>query len=265
MRPRLIFFGIAAFWVTMNVLLWRAEYGARGGDTPVPLELVWRKILTAPDASSLSVYQHQERMGYCEFSTAVGQQMATLDEEKIPPEGLARQAGYQVHLGGNVAFGDFTNRVKFDGRVQFKTARAWEELHLKISTRTATLELSAFATNATVHVKIINDGGVMERNLTFAELRNPATMIRAFTGGFGDALLGFVDLPELPAGGAAQKIEWDAQRTRVRIGHEQVPVYRLSTTVLGHEVDVDVSTLGEILRVNLPGEISARIDDFGRP
>ncbi|HEV2693745.1 MAG TPA: hypothetical protein VG347_12710, partial [Verrucomicrobiae bacterium] len=88
MTARLTFAGIAVFWVTMNILLWRMEYGTRGGDTPVPFELVWRKILTAPDASSLSVYQRSERMGYAEFSTSVGQSMAALDEDKPPPEGL---------------------------------------------------------------------------------------------------------------------------------------------------------------------------------
>lgn len=55
MFARLTFCGLAAFWVTMNVLLWRLEYGARGGDTEVPAQLVWHKILTAPDGSSLSV------------------------------------------------------------------------------------------------------------------------------------------------------------------------------------------------------------------
>ena len=73
MPLRLTFLAIILFWGTMNVLLWRTEYGSLGGDTPVPFALVWRKILTAPDASSLSVYQNRERMGYCEFSTSVGQ------------------------------------------------------------------------------------------------------------------------------------------------------------------------------------------------
>ena len=119
MTPRLTFLGIIAFWLTMNALLWRAEFGARGGDTPVPAQLVWRKILTAPDASSLSVYQSGDRMGYCEISTGVGQQMATFDEDKPPPEGFVPHT-YQLHIAGNVSLGDFTNRLKFDGRVQFK-------------------------------------------------------------------------------------------------------------------------------------------------
>lgn len=265
MRLRLSFLAIAAFWVTMNVLLWRAEYGSRGGDTPVPFELVWRKILTAPDPSSLSVYQNHERMGYCEFSTSVGQQMAALDDANPPPEGLVAKAGYQVHLAGNVALGEFTNRLKFDGRVQFRNTRDWQEFHFKISSRLAVVELFSQASNQVVHVKITNDGGLIERDLAFADLQKPETLLRAFAGNFADTLLGLMDLPEMPTGEAAQKIAWDTRRTRVKIGTELVPVYRLATSTLGYDVTVDVSTLGEILRVNLPGGFSAHVDDLSRP
>lgn len=261
---RLTFLGIAAFWVTMNVLLWHSEFGTRGGDTPVPIQLVWKKILTAPDASSLSVYQNQERMGYCEFSTSVGQQMATLDEDKPPPEGFATRSGYQIHLAGNVALGDFTNRLKFDGKVQFSPARHWQELTLKISTHTATVEIHSIATNRVARVKITSEGTVMQRDLTFDELSNPNDVVRAFAGNFADALLGVVDLPQFTPE-ATQKIEWDAERTRVKIGTESVPVYRLETAALGYNVVVDVSILGEILRVQLPNDVTARIDEWTRP
>ena len=53
MIPRVTFLSIAAFWVAMNLLLWRSEYGSRGSGIPVPVDLVWRKNLTAPDTSSL--------------------------------------------------------------------------------------------------------------------------------------------------------------------------------------------------------------------
>ena len=35
---------------------------------------------------------------------------------------------------------------------------------------------------------------------------------------------------------AGNSIEWDARRTRVKIGSEAVPVYRLETSLLGHAV-----------------------------
>ena len=103
----------------MNVLLWRAEYGARGSGIAVPVDLVWRKILTAPDASSLTVYQGAQKTGFCEFSTSIEQAMAVLDEDKPPPEGIVKQAGYQIRFDGNVSLGDFTNRLTFNGRIEF--------------------------------------------------------------------------------------------------------------------------------------------------
>src|SRR6267154_1206793 len=141
MTARLTFLAIAGFWLTMNVLLWQSEFGLQGGRMPVPVQVVWRKIITAPDASSLSVYQNHDRMGYCEFSTSIGQEMAMVEGDNPPPEGLVKRAGYQIHLTGNVAFGDFTNRVKFDGRILFRNAHEWRELTLKIISRGVTIEI----------------------------------------------------------------------------------------------------------------------------
>src|ERR1700679_3619659 len=176
MTARLTFLGITAFWITMNVLLWRNEFGSQGGDIPGPLQLFWRKILTAPDASSLSVYQNGERTGYCELSTSVGQQMATMDDSKPPPEGFATRTGYQLHFAGNVALGDFTNRLKFDGQIEFSPKRSWEEINLKITSHLGVVELHSLATNQLVHSRNINDNEILERDVPFADLEIPGTL-----------------------------------------------------------------------------------------
>ena len=262
MPARLTFLAIAAFWLTMNVLLWRQEFGTRGGDTPVPVALVWHKILTAPDASSLTVYQNGDRMGYCEFSTGIGQEMAAVDADRPPSEGFGRQAGYQIHVAGNVALGDFTNRLKFDGRIQFANPREWRELNLKIISRLTTVEIHSLASNQTVRVKISSDGAALERELRFADLQNPNALLHAFAGNLADSLLGAMELPALDSAAGARPLEWRASRTRVKIGTEAVPVYRLETSLLGRTLTVDASTLGEILRVRLPGDFTARIDEW---
>lgn len=266
MHARLTFLGIVAFWVTMNVLLWQAEFGVHGGDTPVPLQLVWRKILTAPDASSLSVYQKGERMGYCELSTGVGQQMATYDEDKPPPEGYVTHGEYLLRIAGNVSLGDFTNRLKFDGRFLFDHAHRWQELNLKITSRQTVIELHSMATNQMVHVKFSNEGTpVLERDIPFTDLQDPDAIMRVLAGNTTGDFLGMFDLSDILPDAASQKIEWDSRRTRVKIGAEAVPVYQLETSLLGHSIVIDVSTLGEILRVDLPGDVSARIDEWSKP
>lgn len=265
MIARLTFLAIAGFWLTMSVLLWRSEFGVQAGRMPVPPEVVWRKIITAPDASSLSVYQNSDRMGYCEFSTSVGQEMAAVDGDNPPPEGLVKRAGYQIHLAGNVALGDFTNRLKFDGRIQFRTVREWRELTFKITFQAATVEIHSLATNQLVHVKLSMGNGILERDLTLADLQNPSALVRGFVGGYADPVLEAFDMPGFAAAPGAQKLEWSAWRTRVRIGTAEVPVYQLTTGVLGRTITVDVSTLGEILRVELPGNLTAQIDEWARP
>ena len=75
---------------------------------------------------------------------------------------------------------------------------------------------------------------------------------------------------ELPAGPQtstllAQSLHWEAQRERLTIGREPVPAYRLETRVLDHPIVIYVSTLGEILRVELPGGVTASLDQFGNP
>ena len=229
MIARLTILAVVAFWVTMNVLLWRAEYGPHGGQMSVPVDLVWRRILTAPDASSLSVYQYGERTGFCEFSTSVEQEMAKLDVDKPPPEGIVARAGYQIHFSGNLSLGDFTNRIKFDGRIQFSLRRQWRELNLKVSAHAATVEIHSVATNRTVRLVITSDGDVVERNFSFDDLQNPDKLFRTFTGNSAGGWLDGFELPVLPQAQAAlsQEIHWQARRDRVKIGLEPVPALSL--------------------------------------
>jgi hypothetical protein len=266
MISRITFIFIAVFWVTMNFLLWRAEYGSHGSEAPVPVQLVWRKILTAPDASSLSIYQDGERSGFCEFSTSVETEMAKLDEDKPPPEGVVTRAGYQIRLNGNTSLGDFTNRLRFDGRLSFSSRRQWRELNLKLSSHTASVEIHSFSTNQTVHLKITGDGTVIERDIAFADLDDPDALLREFAGNFSGGLFGALDLPVLPQGSAAlaQNIHWEAHRDRLKIGSEPVSVYRLETRVLDHPIVIYVSTLGEILRVELPDGLTATLDEWSK-
>jgi len=266
MIPRVTFFLIAAFWVTMNVLLWRAEYGPHGGEISVPVDLVWRKILTAPDVSALTIYQDGRRAGFCQFSTSVEQAMAALDENTVPSEGLAAQSGYQIHFNGNLSFGAITNRVRFDGRVQFSSARAWRELNLKVSTWDAAVDIHSVAAEQTVRLKITSKEVNFDSVLSFADLQNPNALLRTLGGGLGGGLADALDLPVVPSSPAAvaDSIKWEAHRDRVIIGHEPMTAYRLETRVLDHPIVLYVSSLGEILRVELPGGTVAVLDEWSK-
>jgi hypothetical protein len=267
MGTRLILLALAGVCIAMNVFVWRAEYGSRGNDFPVPPALVWRKIMTAPEASSLNVYQGGKRTGFCEFSTSVEQEMAQLDESKPPPEGFINRVGYQLRINGNASLGDFTNRVKFDGHLQFAPNRTWRNFDLHILMHGLSIMVDSVATNKTVNLSITSDGATTHRTLTFAELQDPNRLLHSFIeelgGGLG-AFMADLEIPSFsPAGdGASGELQWEATRTRILFGHEPVPVYRLETRVLDRPVIIIASTLGEILRVEVPGGTVATLDEW---
>src|SRR5689334_14386509 len=91
MLSRIAFLLITVFWLVMMVLLWRSEYiGNRGLGASVPLEVVWQKILTAPDNSSLEISHHGQKIGYCRWATIVGDDLSelTAKADEAPPEGM---------------------------------------------------------------------------------------------------------------------------------------------------------------------------------
>jgi len=264
MISRLVFLTVVAFWVAMNVLLWRAEYGAPGRGIAVPVDLVWRKILTAPDASSLTVYQGGEKTGFCEFSTSVEQAMAAFDGDRPPPEGLGRPAGYQIRFDGNVSLGDFTNRLAFNGRIEFVSDRVWRELNLRLTSHGDSVEIHSIATNQTFHLKLMMDGVGFERDLTFADLQHPDALIRSLAGDWGAGLSGLDLFPGSPTRSLlVGETHWEAHHVRLLMGGEPVSAYRLETRFLDRPVIIFVSTLGEILRVELPGGLTATLDQLG--
>ncbi|HUA67842.1 MAG TPA: hypothetical protein VMA13_04775 [Candidatus Saccharimonadales bacterium] len=251
----------------MNVLLWRAEYDSHGIGIRVPPALVWQKILTAPDISSLNVFQDGQRTGFCEFSTSVEQEMATLDESSPVPKGLNTHMGYQIRINGNVSLGDFTNRLTFNGQFEFTRQREWQKLDLKLSSHFATVEIHSLADEQNVHLKITSDGVSTERVFSFDELRNPDKLWRAFAGDLGDDWVAGLDLPIVPQTSTliARGIHWEANRDLLTIGKEPVPVYRLETRILDRPIIIYVSTLGEILRIELPDDVIASYDQLGTP
>jgi len=227
------------------------------------VDLVWRKILTAPDVSALAIYQDGRRAGFCELSTSVEQAMAALDENSVPPEGLLARSGYQIHFNGNMSFGAITNRVRFDGRLKFSSDRDWRELNLKVSTRDAVVDIHSVAAEQTVSLNIESEEMNVDRVLRFADLQSPQALLRALGGGLADAL----DLPAIPPSptAVADTLKWEAHRDRVIIAHEPVTAYRLETRVLNYPVVLYVSSLGEILRAELPGNLTAVLDQWNKP
>src|SRR6516162_8972026 len=147
MAARFIFIALAAFWITMNVLLWRAEYGARAAlGSSVPAHVVWNKILTAPDSSSLTIFRKGKRIGFCHWITSVGEDLAKMSSGETPPEGMVRKiVNYRLDLDGNVMLGSPSERLRFDSHLSLRSDRTWQEFELRLNLRPDTWVLQSAA------------------------------------------------------------------------------------------------------------------------
>src|SRR5436190_21743205 len=117
MLSRVALILITLFWLLMNVLLWRAEYTGRGSaGSGLPAAVVWQKMLTAPDSSSLSILHQGKKIGFCHWMTSVGEELSQLTAADAPPEGMVKKmTGYRIQLEGNLALEDSATHVRFDG------------------------------------------------------------------------------------------------------------------------------------------------------
>jgi hypothetical protein len=255
MTRRSCFLLIALFWITMNGLLWHSEFGAgKEVGSAVPVSLVWQKILTAPDDSAMDIIHHGKKVGYCRWTPNVGQELATgkVATEEGPLEGRIQQpAGYTIDLEGSMSVPWLTNRLGCSLHLVFTTNQVWKELILRLNVRPILWEIRAEADTEILQVKFAGEKVDWDRTFTFAELRNPETLLSEFglpLGGLLD-MSGLVQSPKTLAAG----LTWEARNDTIRIGHSPVRGYRLGARFLDRsQVVVLVSRVGEILRVELP-------------
>jgi len=172
---------LAVFWVAMNVLLWRAEFGQHGGEgARVPAAVIWQKILTAPDSSSLAVLRNGKRIGFCHWSTRISEELSEInsDDSAAAVRLTPRPSGYRLQLEGNVAFDGPTNRLRFDGSVRLAGDKSWEEFTLRLNLRPATVEIHASSAERALRLAMVEEEVRSERVIRFDELRNPEVLLR---------------------------------------------------------------------------------------
>jgi hypothetical protein len=268
MLARAMLVVLAAFWVTMNVLLWRAEYGKGPAlGSSVPVQVVWQKILTAPDSSSLTIFSRGKKVGFCHWITSVGEDLAKMRATEAPPEGMVRQIqSYRLELNGNVMMSAATDRLRFDSHLNLGKDRQWKEFAVRVNWHTDSWEVRSVAAENDLHFNWQDDGEKYSRVLRFAELEHPETLLQEFGGPFAVAALGNLGLGENPSHRALTggEVRWEARYESVKLGHASIRAYRLQLNLLDHfAAVVFVSRVGEILRVELPDGIVLANDQLG--
>jgi hypothetical protein len=259
MRSRIFFAAITGFWLVMNVLLWRSQSDAHSGiGSAVPPKIVWDKILTAPDNSSLDIFQREKKTGFCEWTVTVGGASQALNkslEEDYAPDGLIPQpSGYGLSLDGNASIPG-TNRVRFEMQLRLSPNETWQDFRFSAKLRPTALDVHAIAASQKILVKVNGDDGNWQRTLKFSEIEHPEALLEEF---------GLPAFPGLTAAEnqAAAAIRWEAHEDWMQFGHSRVRVYRLETEFIGQRLRIFTSRVGEILRVEAPGNLTLRNEAF---
>ena len=247
MRYRIFYLLVGTFFITMNVLLFRSEFG-------------WQKILTAPDNSKLGIEHGGVRVGYATWSPSVGEELATGKQmtEEVPPEGMVKAlAGYNVDFEARLTRGDFRGlKLNFDFKLD--TSYVWREMFARLTLRPAEWSVRAVASAQSVSISA-NDGEVKtERSFHLADLQNPEKLLRELGGPFLSETVKLMGVPLTTNQMAARSpvLQWEAHNDRLQVGHSRMRVYRLQARLLGRfQAVIYVNPVGEILRVELPDHL----------
>jgi hypothetical protein len=261
MWTRLVTFLFGAFWLAMVALLCWSEFGGRRTlGLGASVETIWNKILTSPDASSMTIQLEGEDIGWCKWAPTILEAGAksTGAEDARNLEGRIRDVvGYSLVIEGGLSIPEDPSRYQFKVQLMFDDEKQWQDFNLRFKDGVNTVFLSSNAAERQLELK--TEGGFeLDTRFDFDALQNPGQLAGQLGGPL--AAMALANFPFLPRGtnapSALASMKWEAEYDWTRVLNERVRCYRLRTRVLDrHEVDVIVSRVGELLRVNLPGGI----------
>jgi hypothetical protein len=264
MAARVWFLLVTLFFITMNALLWRSEFGRKTVGSPVPPETVWRRMLECSDSSKLEIRRGTQRFGSLDWRPNLIE--APPEEGRSDPEGMVRRiTGYRIDVDqGNLYLPDQTY-LGFSLDLAMNTNYAVQFFQVSVSMRLQSdprLKFTIRGDAATRRLTIrppLNGEDENEQVIPFDDLENPEKLVSRLGGPFLPATLAAfgVSFSQLQASAGTSGVNWQAVKGhRVALGHAQVPVYRLYTTLLNrYLLNVYVTEGGEIFRVELPNEI----------
>lgn len=260
MKQRLFFLLVFSFWVTMNILLWRFTSGARVEfGAPVSPSLVWQRIITAPDNSSLEIFHKDQKIGACRWSSSITEDRSA--DPEAAPDGMIRNlVGYTIDFDGNLMLKEADNNFRFYFRVKLSTNDTWQTVNARITLRPAAWEFFADSSERQLVFRLYDGEAASEHVYRFEDLATPQKILRDFEMSAPLAMLAALGMPMAAAQTNLADIRlglsWQANNDQLKIGRASARVYRLRTQLFDHyEIKVYISRAGELLRVELPGDI----------
>lgn len=258
MFSRAAFVAIALFWVTMNVLLWREEFGSgRNGVAEVPVATVIERVLDAPDASLLTLRQHGKIIGQVRWTPAILEAASSTNSpESELPEGMVRTPiGHKVDLDLNLFGEDPSSRWRLMSHLDLNTNQVWTTFQVRLLQRPNSWEINGTAGGDAIQL-IFDDGrSRSEQRFSIADLARPSQFLGPAAALIPRTLLptpGALNPHQMAAG-----FRWTARNDWLRIGSQRVRVYRIRARWMDRmEMNAYFSRAGEILRVTFPDGIT---------
>ncbi len=250
MRQPLVTAAIVAFWVTMNILLWRSEsgYGDRLEST-VPLRAVLERILNAADPSTLRLSHHGQDLGQLRWIPSIRE--TPVETNSIAPEGMVTAAtGYHLDIDLRLT-GDLPeSRWDLISHLDLDLRHDWEEIAIKLIQRPSSWEIQARRGEDAVEL-LVTEGRAppFRRRFSFADLGELPTAL----GPLAPFLTSQLNLAGTNRLKSPAPIEWKASDSQLRLGRHPMRAFRIQGKILGRfDLVAYVSRAGEILRVELP-------------
>lgn len=258
MRFRIFLFAVTAFFVGMNVLLWRSEYLGRSRMLgSVPMDVVWERVLKSPDNSRLVIEQSGMRLGSVTLSPNVGEELATgkVMSEMPLPEGMVRQpTGYTLDLDGSLSL-DANTRARLAVHLKFNTNQELWQAWVNLKIRPDSWSIRASLPDQTLAVTHEEQGRREEKVYRLASPQDLERLAADAGLPFPPGALMALGLKpgQTRISPAAFGLAWQARNDLLQFGHARIRAYRVEASLLRqYQAVVYVSQIGEILRVELP-------------
>lgn len=268
MVRRLWWVFVTAFFLAMNALLWRSEFG--GGHllgSAVRPEVVLARMLHASDFSDLEIRHRGAKVGRCRWAAGLVETAAGPAAQQ--PEGMVRGiAGYTVDVDGQFMARE-PRRVRFNSHLRLDTNQAVQELHLRLTFHwrqtdqplTVSLRVSVPDDSVEITPPLFTDAAGREvGRLPLSELSHPEKLLTRLGGPSLPAALAALGLPLGPLSpwSGTPALQWEALKGhRVPWGRSFLSLYRLRLRLADrYPLTLYVTDAGEIFQADLGSELT---------
>jgi hypothetical protein len=249
---RIVFAVITVFWVVMNVLLWRTEFGSHQLTSEVPIATVWERILEAPDVSKLIVRHRGQVLGRIDWLPTITENQPANAGSTAVEGRVTAAAGYTVSLAAQFSQAEGALRkVRVRGLAEFSTNRTWTVLSARVDSRPQAWEVTLRSDDPVVRVVMEEGRRRMEHAFNPRDLGATGLLLAPYLPLLPPGLLS----PEggVNSAGLLDRLKWTARNDWLAIGKSRVRVFRVEARFADRfEATAYVSRAGELLRIDLP-------------